>query len=93
MAEPIARHLIVTGRVQGVFYRLETQRAAEGLGIKGWVRNLPDGTVEAVIEGAPRAVEAMIDWCRQGPPRSRVDAVHVEPLAGDGGFRDFEIRY
>jgi acylphosphatase len=38
-------------------------------------------------------VEAMIDWCRQGPPRSRVDAVHVEPLAGDGGFRDFEIRY
>jgi acylphosphatase len=92
MADLIARHLIVTGRVQGVFFRLETRRAAERLGVKGWVRNLPDGAVEALLEGDRQAVEALIDWCRQGPPRARVDAVQVEPRAFEGRFKTFEIR-
>lgn len=93
MADHIARRLIVTGRVQGVFFRLETRRAAERLGANGWVRNLPDGTVEALIEGERQTVEALTDWCRQGPPRSRVEAVQVEPRAYEGRFKGFEIRY
>jgi acylphosphatase len=93
MADPIARHVIVTGRVQGVFFRLETQRAAERFSVNGWVRNLPDGTVEALLEGEPRDVEALMEWCRQGPPRSRVDAVHIAPRAYTGRFSGFEIRY
>jgi acylphosphatase len=93
MADLIARHLIVTGRVQGVFFRLETRRAAERLGVKGWVRNLPDGAVEALLEGDRQAVEALIDWCRQGPPGARVDAVQVEPRAFESRFKTFEIRH
>ena len=69
--------VVVTGRVQGVFFRDTCRREAHRLGVNGWVRNRPDGTVEAVFEGAPDALTAMVDWCRHGPPQARVDAVHV----------------
>jgi acylphosphatase len=81
--------VVVTGRVQGVFYRATCAREAEDRGIAGWVRNLPGGDVEAVFEGSSPQVEAMIAWCRGGPPGARVDTVEVrdEPPAGERGFR------
>lgn len=85
-------HVIVSGRVQGVFFRDETRRAAEKNGVAGWVRNLPDGTVEALFEGQASAVDAMIQWCHQGSPHSRVVDVQVEKQAYVGDMNDFTIR-
>jgi len=65
MSDHVRVHVIISGRVQGVFFRMETQRAARRLGVVGWVRNLPDGTVEAVLEGSRSQVDAMLDWCRR----------------------------
>ena len=82
-------HIIVTGIVQGVFFRVETKRAAERIGVTGWVRNRPEGTVEAVFEGDREKVEAAVDWCRKGPPSGRVEDVRVtwEPFQGEwSGF-------
>ncbi len=94
MREAIRAHVIVRGRVQGVFFRAELRETARRHGVTGWVRNLPDGrTVEAVIEGPRDAVEKVVCWCMRGPPAARVDEVRVsfEPYKGE--FRDFEIRY
>ena len=79
----------VSGRVQGVFYRSACADRARALGLAGWVRNLPDGRVEAVFEGSALAVEAAIAWCRTGTPASIVDAVEVveESPSGETGFR------
>lgn len=71
----IRRRVIVRGRVQGVFFRGATARRAELSGAHGWVRNRPDGSVEAVFEGAPEAVEEMLRFCRVGPPAARVEGV------------------
>ncbi len=82
--------LRITGRVQGVWYRAATQREASRLGVNGWVRNLPDGGVEALLEGEPDAVRMLVAWCRVGPPGARVlDVVETrEPAVGDlVGFR------
>jgi acylphosphatase len=79
----------VRGRVQGVFFRAETRGRAESLGLGGWVRNAPDGSVEGVFEGEPERVESMVDWCRRGPAGAVVDDVEVvreEPTA-ESGFR------
>jgi acylphosphatase len=78
----------VSGRVQGVFFRAETQDRARSLGLDGWVRNAPDGTVEAVFEGDPERVESMVAWCRRGPRGAEVgdvDVVREEPR-GEQGF-------
>jgi acylphosphatase len=79
----------VTGRVQGVFFRASCAEAARGRDVAGWVRNAPDGAVEAAFEGPAGDVEAMVAWCRRGPPLARVDAVQVveEAPTGDSGFR------
>jgi acylphosphatase len=66
----VARRVVVSGRVQGVFFRDSCQRAASSRGVAGWVRNCSDGTVEAWFEGAPDAVSSMVDWCRSGPSRA-----------------------
>ncbi len=81
--------LRIYGRVQGVWYRGSMQREAERLGVAGWVRNLPDGSVEAVVEGEPEAVEALVSWSRHGPSGARVDEVVAdeEPPEGLTGFR------
>jgi acylphosphatase len=80
---------VVSGRVQGVFYRADCAERARALGLGGFVRNLPDGRVDAAFEGEPEAVARMIAWCREGPPQSAVDAVevHDEPPRGDREFR------
>lgn len=70
--------VVVSGRVQGVGFRYSTVSQAEKLGVTGWVRNLPDGTVEALAEGTTDQIEAFLVWCRQGPPGSRVDRVDVK---------------
>jgi len=85
----VARRYLVRGRVQGVGFRYFTHAAAVRAGLSGWVRNNPDGSVEAVFEGAPEAVEALIAWCHRGPAGARVDDVRVELEApsGERGFR------
>ena len=83
----------VTGRVQGVFYRQSTLEMAQGLGLCGWVRNLPDGSVEALFEGERALVEQAVAWCRQGPPRAAVSSVAVEWLDGPAESTGFAIRY
>lgn len=82
-------HLVVSGRVQGVWFRGSMQEAAERLGVSGWVRNRRDGTVEAEAEGERGAVEALVAWAHKGPPGARVDAVDVQwipPRGERGGF-------
>jgi acylphosphatase len=93
MEKKVKAHVIVSGRVQGVFFRMETKRAADRLGVKGWVRNLKDGTVEAVFEGDQDQVQAALDWCRQGPPHAAVDDVKVTPHEHTGEFEGFQIVY
>ena len=79
----------VSGQVQGVFYRTTCAEKARALGLAGWVRNLPDGSVEAAFEGTARAIDSAIEWCRVGPRMAVVDVVEVidEPITGDEGFR------
>jgi acylphosphatase len=80
--------VFVSGRVQGVWFRESCRELALAAGVNGWVRNLRDGRVEAVLEGPPAAVERVVAWCREGPARARVDAVEVqsEPPIGESGF-------
>lgn len=94
MTGSIVRHLLIEGRVQGVGFRAAMCRAALGLGVTGWVRNLADGCVEAVIQGNRENVEAVIRWAHRGPPLSRVDTVRVRDIepAHEGSFQDFATR-
>jgi acylphosphatase len=85
------RRVVVHGRVQGVAFRAHTQRRAAQVGAAGWVRNRPDGSVEAVFEGPPSAVDAMLDFCRRGPSFARVERVDVAEEPPEG-LADFEIR-
>lgn len=91
--ENVRAHLIISGYVQGVFFRAHTQEKAAMLGLKGWVKNIYDGTVEAVFEGEKGKVEEMIGWCRKGPSGARVSNVDVEWEDYTGEFRDFNISY
>ena len=86
-------HVYIEGLVQGVFFRYHIQRLARTLGVKGWVRNLPDGRVEAVMEGEKDALNRMLDFCRVGPPGAEVEKVEVKWERPKGEFTDFEIRY
>ncbi len=81
--------VLVTGRVQGVFFRETCRERARAEGVGGWVRNLGDGSVEAEFEGTPDAVDRLVMWCGTGPPRARVDTLTVEdaPSIGDQRFR------
>lgn len=91
MSEEMVRaRVLIQGRVQGVFFRASTRDEARRYGVHGWVRNLPDGGVEALFEGGKTAVERVIAWCHHGPPYAAVAAVKVrwEPYQGDQeGFR------
>ena len=79
----LTRQLRIHGRVQGVWYRESMRQQAQRLGVTGWVRNRSDGTVEAVVQGAAGAVEAMIEWARQGPPSAKVERVDIADSDGD----------
>jgi acylphosphatase len=92
-AEMVRAHIFVSGIVQGVGFRWSMQRMARRLGVKGWVRNLPDGRVEAVFEGPRDRVEELIDWAKRGPSWAVVEGVEVRWEKYRGEFTDFEIRY
>lgn len=87
----VRRRVVVRGVVQGVGFRVALARAARTRGVAGWVRNRPDGTVEAELEGPGRAVDAMLEWCGHGPRSTRVDDVAVRDVEPQGAS-SFEIR-
>jgi acylphosphatase len=89
---PIRKNILVKGFVQGVSYRKQTQRVANNLGVKGWVRNRSDGHVEACLEGDESAVYALLAWCAFGPRRGRVEEVLVTIDRYDGRYQDFSIK-
>ncbi len=92
MSEAIRRRVVVTGQVQGVFFRDSTRREAKRHGVAGWVCNRPDGAVEAVFEGEPAAVEALVSFCRSGPGASVVADVSVSADEAVEGLRGFAVR-
>lgn len=85
--------MVVKGRVQGVYFRYATRDEANMRGVKGWVRNMSDGRVEAVFEGVKEKVDEMIDFCHYGPPAAKVSAVKVTREDYTGEFKEFSIRY
>ena len=93
MQNTVCAHAVISGRVQGVFFRVETQKAAKRLGLRGWVRNLPDGTVEALFQGRQEQVDQMLKWCWQGSPGSKVAEVKVAWEENQGDLAGFAILY
>ena len=86
-------HVFISGRVQGVFFRSNTKRVADTLGIKGWVRNLSDGRVEVMVEGERNGIDRFIKSLKKGTGAARVDNVEIETQEYKGEFKDFSIRY
>lgn len=84
-------HLVIHGRVQGVFFRDSMRREAQRLALTGWVRNTTEGTVEAMVQGEKNAVDNIVQWAHHGPERAQV--IKIEVAAGSGTFRQFEILY
>jgi acylphosphatase len=93
MENKIRARAIITGRVQGVFFRVETKHAAKGFGVTGWVRNKMDGSVEALFEGEETDVKATLVWCQTGPPHARVRHVDVTWQDYTGEFETFQVTY
>lgn len=86
-------HLRISGRVQGVCYRATACDQALALGLRGWVRNCSDGSVEAMAVGTPANIDSFVSWCWQGPRAARVEQVQVSPVNPSEPARSFEIRY
>jgi len=86
-------HIIISGKVQGVFYRASTRDKALRIGVTGWVKNIPGGNVEAVFQGEKNKVMQMIEWCKKGPAYSKVDDVSVTWEELKEEFETFEVRY
>ncbi|MBU0761670.1 MAG: acylphosphatase [Candidatus Altiarchaeota archaeon] len=84
-------HLVISGVVQGVFYRASTRDKALYLGLNGWVRNLPNGDVESVFEGLSEKVDEMIQWCWVGPQNARVDKIEIDSSEKIEGLKGFRI--
>lgn len=85
--------VLISGRVQGVFFRANTKQQAEMFGLLGWVRNTKDGKVEAIFEGEEEKLDEIIKWCHRGPPLSKVEKVDVKKQEPTNEFDDFSIRY
>ena len=95
MGDPAPKrlHAVVRGRVQGVSFRAFTASVARRLGLAGWVRNRPDGSVEVLAEGAPSDLEALVSRLHEGPPLARVDAVEQDWSAATGDLEPFHVGY
>jgi acylphosphatase len=93
MENKVRAHANISGRVQGVFFRMETKRAADRIGVYGWVRNLRDGTVEAIFEGNQDQVDTILAWCKEGPPNAQVSDVKLDWQDYTGEFSGFDISY
>ena len=89
----IRAHLLIRGRVQGVGYRAGVKRMANHHNLKGWVKNLPSGDVEAVVEGGEEMVDRLIQWCHRGPTGAHVTEVRVEKEEATGEFTEFGVRF
>ncbi len=89
----VRAHVIISGMVQGVYFRAETRDQALWLGVTGWVKNKPDGRVEGLFEGEREGVEKLISWCRQGPPEAEVSDVAVTWESYRGEFPKFKITF
>jgi acylphosphatase len=89
----VRAHVTIAGSVQGVFFRMETKHVANVHRVVGWIRNLPDGRVEAVFEGEEQNVKRLVEFCRKGPSGARVDSVDVCWEKFSGSFSGFEIRH
>ncbi len=87
----IRMNIVVRGSVQGVSFRYYTRLRARELGVTGWVKNLPDGSVAASIEGDEADVQSLVDWCRSGPPSARVDRVEARRGTYLGEYYDFDV--
>lgn len=85
-------HIFVSGRVQGVFFRHNTKKKALELGLTGWVKNLPDGRVEAVFEGERDKIDKILEWAKKGPFLAKVEKLDVKEEDYKGEFDDFEIK-
>lgn len=83
--------VLISGRVQGVFFRMETKRFADQLGVTGWVQNKADGNVEAVFEGEESLVNQAVSWCKKGPPRSNVTDINIFREKYTGEFTSFNV--
>lgn len=83
-------HLLISGKVQGVFYRAEAKEQADALGIRGWIKNTPDDKVEAVVSGVDKNLTAFVEWCKQGPRRARVSDVSVTTI-DEQQFESFTV--
>lgn len=88
-----AVHIRLYGRVQGVGFRYTARNRARSLGLRGWVRNLPDRTVEAVVEGEAEDIQRFNSWCRRGDPPARVDRADIVAIPVKGSYTGFEIRH
>ena len=88
---PARATVLVTGRVQGVFFRASAMETAQRLGVTGWIKNLPDGGVESVVEGPRHAVDAFVRWCEAGPAGARVEGVEVSWAAPRDEFDTFRV--
>jgi acylphosphatase len=86
-------HVIISGKVQGVWFRVNTKQKAEQLGLTGWVRNTYDKNVEAVFEGEETLIQEMLEWCHRGPPLSKVENVEVKNESPTHNFDSFSIKY
>jgi len=93
MQNLVRAHVIISGRVQGVFFRVETKRAADRIGVYGWVKNLREGSVEAMLEGDQDRVDALLEWCKEGPPHAQVSDVKLDWQDYTGEFSGFDISY
>jgi acylphosphatase len=93
MANLARVQVLISGRVQGVYFRAYTRDQAVARGLSGWVRNLPDGRVAAVFEGDREKIDSMLAWCRQGHPYAAVDEVLTDWQPYQGEFQDFRIAY
>jgi acylphosphatase len=91
MSEVVRATILVSGRVQGVFYRASAMEEAQRLSLAGFVKNLPGGEVEAIVEGTRQAVEQFVTWCKVGPPAAKVDEVQVKFAAARHEFRTFTV--
>jgi acylphosphatase len=91
MSDRVRAEIVVRGRVQGVFFRASAQQEGLSLGLTGEIRNLPDGSVEAIVEGEKRAVDDFVAWCRRGPPAAQVEDVEVRQRTCRDEFRTFTV--
>jgi acylphosphatase len=91
MSDRVRAEVLVRGRVQGVFFRASAQQEGLSLGLTGEISNLPDGSVEAIVEGEKRAVDDFVAWCRRGPPAAQVEEVQVKLRSCRDEFRTFTV--